>query len=62
MREEIKEAGMELAMRLLEEKHAEQRNSLYEYVKFYWETEKKEPLDENWHLRDICDKLEKVYY
>lgn len=54
-------ANKELAIRLIEEKTVKQRESLYEYLKYYWDKEKKTPLDEWWHIKLICEKLEKVY-
>ena len=51
----------ELAMRKIEEMTKPQRESLYEFLKYYWEKEKKSPLDESWHIKLICEKLEKVY-
>ena len=59
---EIDQAKLELATKLLEQKHENQRASLYEFVKHYRKTEKKEDLDENWHLKEICKKLEDVFY
>jgi hypothetical protein len=35
--------------------------SLYEFIKYYRKKEKKIELDENWHIKAICDALEKVY-
>lgn len=61
MSETKKNAQIELAMRELEKKHKKQRESLYEFIKFYWKTEKKEKLDENRHLKVLCEKLEAVY-
>lgn len=61
MSETKKQAQIELAMRKLEEKHEKQRNSLYEFLKFYRKEEKNEELDENWHIKELCDKLEAVY-
>jgi uncharacterized coiled-coil protein SlyX len=55
------QAKLELAMRELEKRHAEQRESLYSFLLYFWEQEKKISLDENWHLKAICDKLEAVY-
>jgi len=58
----LKEQALkELAIRRLEEDHKPQRESLYEYLKYYWLKEKKQVLDENWHIQLICEKLEKVY-
>ncbi len=56
------QAEREVANRILEERHEAQRNSLYNFLLYYWKTEKKEELDENWHIKAICDKLEDVYY
>lgn len=58
----IEQASKELAMRRLEEIFAKQRDSLYEFLKYYWLTEKKLVLDENRHIKLICDKLEDVFY
>lgn len=55
-------AKKELAYRRLEEMFAMQRDSLYEFLLYYWETEKKIKLDENWHIKLICQKLEDVFY
>jgi hypothetical protein len=51
----------ELAKRQLEKKTELQRSSLYEFIKYYWQYEKKIQLDDNWHIKAICDKLERVY-
>ena len=51
----------EKVIREKERRHQLQRTSLYEFIKKYWEIEKKQPLDENWHIKAICDALEKVY-
>jgi len=56
------QATRELACRLLEEKFATQRNSLYEFLLYYREVEKKIKLDENRHIKLICDRLEDVFY
>lgn len=52
----------ELAIRKLEDIHQAQRNSLYEYLLYHWEREKKIKLDKNWHIELICSKLEDVFY
>jgi len=52
----------ELAYKRLEEIFESQRNSLYEFLLYYRETEKKQTLDWNWHIKLICDKLEDVFY
>jgi hypothetical protein len=57
-----KQALIELSIRELEARHELQRNSLYEFFKFYRKEEKGEDLDENRHIKKICDKLEAVYY
>jgi hypothetical protein len=54
-------ARIELAMRELEKRHEKQRKSLYEFIKFYREKEKKETLDENRHIKLICDKIQDVH-
>jgi len=51
----------ELAIRQIEKQTVPQRDSLYEFMKYYWAKEKKQPLDENWHIKLICEKLEQVY-
>ena len=56
------EAVKEIYTKRLEEIFELQRNSLYEFLLYYWETEKKQPLDWNWHIKLICDKLEDVFY
>ena len=56
------QATRELACRLLEEKFTNQRNSLYEFLLYYREIEKKIKLDENRHIKLICDRLEDVFY
>jgi hypothetical protein len=55
------EALKELAIRQVEEYTKPQRESLYEFLKYYWEKEKRSSLDESWHIKLICSKLEKVY-
>lgn len=54
------EAKIELAIRELEKRHSAERWSLYAFVKTYREQEKKQQLDETWHIGLICDALEKV--
>jgi len=55
------QATRELATRKLEEKYRPQRESLLEFMKFYWREEKKEELMVNWHIEQICETLEAVY-
>lgn len=55
------QAMQELVRRKLEKETQTQRESLYEYLKYYRENEKRQKLDENRHIKLICDKLEKVY-
>lgn len=55
------EAVRELARRKLESETVLQRQSLYEFIKYYWLREKKNALDENWHIKLICETLERVY-
>lgn len=57
-----KEALKELARRELVKRHEPQRKSLYEYLLYYREKEKKRKLDPNRHLELICRKLEDVFY
>ncbi len=56
------QAQIELATRELEKRYEKQRNSLYEFLLFYWREEKKLELDENRHIKEICSKLEDVFY
>lgn len=51
----------EYITRIIEGKTELQRQSLYEFIKYYWLREKKITLDENWHIKEICNALEKVY-
>jgi hypothetical protein len=51
----------EIAIRCIESKTQAQRDSLYEYMKYYRKNERKTELDENWHIKAMCEKLEKVY-
>lgn len=60
MSEEV-DLNKEIIRRILEEQLAPQRDSLYEFLKYYRKNEKKNELDENRHIKLICDKLEKVY-
>lgn len=55
------EANRLLAIRKLEQLRAKERDSLYEFLKYYRKNEKKAELDDNWHIQLICEKLEKVY-
>lgn len=48
-------------IRSIEERTEKQRGSLYEFIKYYREHEKKETLNENWHIEEICRALERVY-
>lgn len=57
-----KQAEFEIAARQLEQVHQAQRDSLYEFLLYYWEKEKKQPLDKNWHIELICQKLEDIFY
>ena len=57
-----KEQQKLLAQRILAERTVKQRESLYEFLLYYWEQEKKTKLDENRHIKLICDKLEDVFY
>jgi hypothetical protein len=56
-----KELIAEKLRRELEERHEKQRMSLYEFIKYYRLKEKKTILDENWHIKAICEQLERVY-
>jgi predicted phage terminase large subunit-like protein len=55
------QALKELAIRKLEEQTKPQRDSLYSFLQYYREKEKKTTLDENRHIKEMCDRLEKVY-
>lgn len=55
------QAQEEKAKRLFEERYAKERESLKEFIKSYWELERKEKLVDNWHIDLICEKLEKVF-
>lgn len=50
-----------LAIIKLEQIHKAQRDSLYEFLLYYRETERKVKIDRNRHLELICSKLEDVY-
>jgi len=56
-----RKAIKEIAARELEQKLSLQRESLHEFLKFYRQQEKREILDDNWHIKVICDALERVY-
>jgi hypothetical protein len=62
MSKELERAKVEYATRILEDQHALQRDSFYEFVKYYWEVEKKTKLDDNRHIQEICIQLEEVYH
>jgi len=51
----------EIAIRTYEARYQLQANNFYEYLKLYWLKEKKMPLDENRHIKLMCDTLERVY-
>lgn len=55
------EVTKERAYRELELRYASERESLYEFLKTYWRLEKREELDENQHIKEICFKLEQIY-
>ena len=57
----VEKAMIEKIYRELEKRYALQRAFLYEFIKHYWRQEKKEELDTNRHIKEICDKLEAVY-
>lgn len=56
------EIEREIALKLLEKNAENERNSFYQFLLRYWKDERKMQLDENWHLKLICDKLEDVFY
>lgn len=49
------------AIKKLEELHSKERESLFAFINHYWTKEKRSGMDDNRHIRLICDKLEKVY-
>lgn len=55
------QAQLELAKRELEQRHKIYQQSLYDFLLYFREKEKKIKIDKNWHLEEICNKLEKVY-
>lgn len=55
-------AKRELATRELERRTSKYRESFYNFLLYYWEKEKKVKLDENRHIKLICDRLEDVFY
>lgn len=56
------QAQKEFAYRQLESRHSNQRDSLYDYILYMYANEKKVLIDENWHIREICSKLEDIFY
>lgn len=56
------QAQKEFAMRQLEQRHAKERDSLYEFIFYTYLHEKKLTIDENRHIKLICEKLEDVFY
>tara|TARA_R100001530_G_scaffold136331_1_gene116492 strand:+ start:411 stop:599 length:189 start_codon:yes stop_codon:yes gene_type:complete len=52
----------EKARRELEKRYQPERESLYEFLLSYRSLEKKQEIDENWHIKEICSCLEDVYY
>lgn len=56
-----KQAQKEAAIRIIEQQTQPQRDSLFAFLQYFREKEKKAPLDDNRHIREICDKLERVY-
>ncbi len=55
------EVQQEIAIKLIEQQTQPQRDSLFAFLQYFREKEKKSPLDDNRHIREICSKLEKVY-
>ena len=55
------QALIERALRELERRYQTQRESLLEFIKYYFKEEKKEELVMNWHIEEIANKLEAVY-
>lgn len=54
-------AQQEKAKRLLEERYSKERGSLKQFIKSYWELERKETLVDNRHIDVICNALERVH-
>lgn len=52
----------QIAIKKLEERAKEYQDSLYKFLLYYREKEKKIKLDENRHIELICKELEDVYY
>ena len=55
------QALIERAFRELERRHQKQRDSLVDFIQYYFEHEKKQELVMNWHIIEIANRLEKVY-
>ncbi len=36
------------------------KKSYYEFFKYFWEELSPEPLVDNWHIKEVCDELQKV--
>lgn len=49
-----------IAIKALQEKFKPQRESLVEFMRYMWETEKKQEFDDNWHYYLIEEKLKKL--
>ena len=56
------QAQQELAIRELEARHEVQRENFYEFLIYYRRVERKQILNENRHIKKICEKLEDVFY
>lgn len=54
------EAAKELALRELEKRHEDKREDLIEFIRFFFENEKNEVFQHNWHHDVIAEKLKKV--
>lgn len=54
--EAIKERGI----RELEKRHSDKRESLVSFIRYFFETEKGKPFDDNWHYHAIEEKLKQV--
>jgi len=55
------QALIERAFRELERRHQKQRDSLVDFIQYYFEHEKKQELVMNWHIIEIANRLEKDY-
>jgi predicted phage terminase large subunit-like protein len=58
---ELKQAALkEKAIRVLEERHKDKRESLVEYIDYFFRKELNKPFQRNWHYDIIAEKLTEV--